>query len=169
VGDWYPKQLIALFHGAHGHQQSGICGDRNSGAYSIIVAGFYDSLDHDNGKTLYYSGSGSHENSDPRNPPERTSGTSALVTSMENGTPVRVLRAHSGKSRYAPLRGIRYDGLYYVIQIQTPINVQGGLYEQFLLVRLNGQHEINVNIPNQRQVLDDDHSGSVNFSSWPTL
>ncbi|KAI6895352.1 hypothetical protein KC334_g11567, partial [Hortaea werneckii] len=30
---------LALFHGAHGHQQAGICGDEKSGAFSIVVSG----------------------------------------------------------------------------------------------------------------------------------
>jgi len=49
-GTWYPRQLVARFHGAHGHQQAGIFGDAENGAYSIVVGGSkYEDLDRDNG------------------------------------------------------------------------------------------------------------------------
>lgn len=80
VGAWFPSQLAALFRGAHGSAQGGIYGNANSGAYSIIISGQYDDLDSDQGYHLYYSGSGSHNNEDPRNPPESTAGTRALKT-----------------------------------------------------------------------------------------
>ncbi|CAK4033016.1 E3 ubiquitin- ligase ORTHRUS 1 [Lecanosticta acicola] len=136
VGRWFPLQLCALFHGAHGSSQAGIVGDPDQGAYSIVVAGQYDDLDTDNGDTLYYSGSGSHENTDPRRPAEATIGTRSLHASIERGNPVRVLRSHSGTSRWAPSRGLRYDGLYNVVGVRTPRNAKGGKYEQFRLERI---------------------------------
>ncbi|KAK3679684.1 hypothetical protein LTR78_000060 [Recurvomyces mirabilis] len=117
VGMWYSRQLVACFHGAHGHQQAGIYGDATTGAYSIV-----DDLDTDHGNYLYYSAPNSHNNDDPRQPPEAGSGSLALQTSMRKQRPVRVLRTSTGKSKWAPSRGLRYDGLYLVVTLNHPIN-----------------------------------------------
>lgn len=39
VGQWFPSQLAALFHGAVGSSQGGISGHTANGAYSIVVSG----------------------------------------------------------------------------------------------------------------------------------
>jgi hypothetical protein len=139
VGQWFPSQLSALFHGAHGSSQGGIHGDQSTGAYSIVISGKYEDLDQDRGDTVYYSGSGSHENTDPRNIPDTTAGTQALSVSLSQQRDVRVLRAAARRSRYAPSHGYRYDGLYRVVAALTPLNSLGGMYEQFKLVRVEGQ------------------------------
>lgn len=146
VGQWFPLRLCALFHGAHTQSQAGICGDSTNGAYSIVVSGKYDDLDTDYGDTLYYSGSGSHENDNPREPAATTTGTQMLHASIESGKPVRVLRTSEGKSRFAPTKGVRYDGLYEVVGLTRPLpkNAKGGLYEQFKLVRLPDQTSLDV-------------------------
>lgn len=48
-GAWFPMQLVALVRGAHGSAQGGIYGSQETGAYSIVVSGHYEDLDHDNG------------------------------------------------------------------------------------------------------------------------
>ncbi|KAK4565942.1 hypothetical protein LTR86_003791 [Recurvomyces mirabilis] len=148
VGMWYPRQLVACFHGAHGHQQAGIFGDATTGAYSIVVSGQYDDLDTDHGNYLYYSAPNSHYNDDPRQPPEAGSGSLALQKSMRKQRPVRVLRTSTGKSKWAPSRGLRYDGLYLVVTLNHPINGKGGMYEQFGLERQDDQVPINQSRPN---------------------
>lgn len=144
-GDWWPMQVVALCHGAHGSKMGGISGNSEFGAYSIVTAGGqYEELDQDHGNILYYSGSGSHENTDPKNPAPSTTATSALQASLRTQNPVRVLRAAgagSGKSKksWRPTVGIRYDGLYRVVATALRTNVKGGLYEQFKLERIEGQ------------------------------
>jgi hypothetical protein len=139
VGQWFPSQLVALFNGAHGSSQAGIYYGDGIGAYSIVISGTYEDLDQDRGDTIFYSGSGSHENSKPDSLPPRTAGTEALSISLSSGKAVRVLRSGAGKSRHAPSVGLRYDGLYRVVDALTPRNSLGGLYEQFKLVRIDGQ------------------------------
>lgn len=146
-GDWFAGHLPALFRGAHGTSMAGIAGSRETGAYSIVVSGLYDDLDQDHGNILFYSGSGSHNNTDPHAPAKSTSGTLALHKSLETQKPVRVLRSDSGKSKYAPTCGYRYDGLYRVESVNYPKNGKGGLYEQFKLVRLEGQSDIDIRRP----------------------
>ena len=152
VGQWFPSQLAALFRGAHGSAQAGIYGGESSGAYSIIIAGQYDDLDSDYGNFIYYSGSGSHANEDPKSPPPSTHGTRALKTSMQREQPVRVLRSATGKSKWAPTRGVRYDGFYTVESVSAPYNAKGGKYERFRLVRIEDQDPINQSRPNSREV-----------------
>lgn len=45
LGQWFPNQHSALFHGAHGHSQAGIYGSAESGAYSVVVAAKYTDTD----------------------------------------------------------------------------------------------------------------------------
>lgn len=135
VGQWFPIRLSALYYGAHGASQAGISGDTKNGAYSVVVSGLYDELDRDMGDVLYYSGSGSHDNEDPKTHAPSTNQTRTLHASLRTQKPVRVLRNKS-KHRFAPTDGIRYDGLYVVISMHRPKNSRGGLYEQFRLERL---------------------------------
>ena len=130
-----------MFHGAHGASQAGISADPHKGAYSIVVSGEYEDLDTDKGDVLYYSGSGSHANTNPRQTPASTSGTQALHASLASGNPVRVLRSHSGNGYHAPSKVLRYDGLYRLVDVRTPRNMNGGLYEQFKLERISREED----------------------------
>ncbi|QIX02531.1 hypothetical protein AMS68_008048 [Peltaster fructicola] len=155
IGRWWPRQLAALVHGAHGSSQGGIAGTQNTGAYSIVVSGTYDGLDRDEGNTLYYSGSNSHNNRDQNSPPPSTTRTLALKASIGSQQPVRVLRSASGESRYCPMVGLRYDGLYRVVSCNNKKNAYGGIYEQFKLERLEGQEPLSsITTPTDLQVRD---------------
>lgn len=154
VGTWFPYQSVALFNGAHNSMQGGIAGNTTTGAYSIVVSGHYDDLDKDHGDVLFYSGSKSHDNTDPQSPAPSSQGTQALQASLVSGKPVRVLRAASGKSVFAPSAGLRYDGLYHVVSEHRPKNRKGGLYEQYKLVREAGQPPIDLNRPSPRERAD---------------
>ena len=166
VGDWWPMQLLALFNGAHGARMGGIAGNAETGAYSVVTAGGpYEDLDQDKGDVLFYSGSRSHDNKDPKKPFPSSNATLALKASQRLGKPVRVLRAAgfgSSKSCAAtlgPTVGIRYDGLYRVVGMQLKTNASGGLYEQFKLERLEGQPPLSTFVksrPTAREVRDFD-------------
>jgi hypothetical protein len=162
-GDWWPYQKVALFHGAHGHSMAGISGDSQRGAWSVVVSGSskYEDLDKDLGDTIWYSSDQSHDNTDPARIVHRSNMTLSLHTSIANGKPVRVLRssgfASSSKGLYAPSCGIRYDGLYAVVEVVERKNSKGGLYEQFHLVREPDQRslaEIRRISPTRQQVAD---------------
>ncbi|KAI8951586.1 hypothetical protein F4801DRAFT_544454 [Xylaria longipes] len=160
LGTWYPFQINALFWGAHGARMAGIAGSVTSGAWSIVVAGTYEDLDTDNGDTLYYSGSNSHNNTDPRRAAPASQGTKALHASIATRNPVRVLRSGGAfgtrnQNPYLPSCGLRYDGLYRVVHFQQRINQNGGLYDQFKLARLPDQtplDELRGSSPTPKQV-----------------
>lgn len=44
-GDWFPNQLVTLFHGGHGSRQGGVYGKTGVGAYSVVVSGHYKDVD----------------------------------------------------------------------------------------------------------------------------
>ncbi|EFQ33753.1 YDG/SRA domain-containing protein [Colletotrichum graminicola] len=156
VGDWFPSQLSALFHGAHGHSNAGIYFQGEEGAFSVIVAGAYKDLDVDSGETVLYSGSNAHESNDRDNILPSTEATKALATNWVSGKPVRVLRKAHKDSEWAPSHGYRYDGLYEVVEKIFAHNDNNGMFEQFELRRLDGQPPLESlkNIPSQRQVRD---------------
>ncbi|KAJ8112696.1 hypothetical protein ONZ43_g5333 [Nemania bipapillata] len=144
LGTWFPFQINALFWGAHGARMGGIAGNVMTGAWSIVVAGTYEDLDTDNGDVLYYSGSNSHENSNPLAPAPASQGTKALFASINTRNPVRVIRSGGAsnvqhQNRHLPICGLRYDGLYRVMYSRRRTNGNGGLYDQFMLQRLPDQ------------------------------
>jgi len=153
-GDWWPLQRAAHLHGAHGAPMRGITGngtDGSSGAYSIVISGSgrYKDLDLDQGDRLFYSADSSHDNEDPRAVAHCSNATLSLKQSMRLGTPVRVLRSRGGGGKrdgegkaYVPVCGIRYDGLYQVLDVRRLKNARGGLYERFEMVRMGGQESL---------------------------
>ncbi|KAI0521593.1 PUA-like domain-containing protein [Xylaria bambusicola] len=159
LGSWYPFQICALFWGAHGARMGGIAGSVATGAWSIVVAGTYEDLDTDDGNTLYYSGSNSHDNTNPRQAATPSQGTKALHASYRTRNPVRVLRSGGSfnsrhQNPHLPSCGLRYDGLYRVVGYRQRLNKKGGLYDQFKLERLEGQtplSELERNFPTTEQ------------------
>ncbi|KAI1337146.1 PUA-like domain-containing protein [Xylariaceae sp. FL0016] len=163
IGAWFANQLVALARGAHGMRIGGISGDTKLGTYSIVVADTYHDLDEDRGNTLFYSGSDSHNNDDPTKPSESTSGTQSLKMSLRRRRPIRVLRSGGSyrspakRNAWLPECGLRYDGLYNIVQRHLKINRKGGQYEQFELRRQDGQPPISSyrqTSPSQQQIMD---------------
>ncbi|KAI3327004.1 PUA-like domain-containing protein [Xylariaceae sp. AK1471] len=160
LGSWFPFQINALFWGAHGARMGGIAGSVSTGAWSIVIASTYEDLDSDYGDTLYYSGSNSHGNENPRQAAPASQGTKALHASLATQNPVRVLRSGgassaSNRNPHLPSCGLRYDGLYRVALYRQRINGKGGLYDQFKLERLPGQtplSELQRNSPTTEQI-----------------
>ncbi|KAL8742430.1 MAG: hypothetical protein Q9190_005080 [Brigantiaea leucoxantha] len=141
VGQWWPTQLCALRDGAHGHIQGGISGTEAAGAFSIVISGMYSDLDRDFGATVYYSGSDAHANTDPETP-KISNATKTLRRNLDTGNAVRVLRSSQGGWAGRPSVGIRYDGLYAVVEEKVRKNCKGGAYVRFLLEREDGQERI---------------------------
>jgi len=94
----------------------GTYGNRASGAYSIVVLrrSAYEGIDMDDGGTLYYSGSGSLENTNPKCAKE-TKDTAALQTSAKKSQAVRVIRGINKAKKTRPSMGFRSDGLGKVV------------------------------------------------------
>lgn len=75
-------QILALFNGAYSSKMASISGNSETGAYSIVTSGgVYEELDKDRGNTLYYSGSRSYDNTDPKKPFPSSASTLVLKAS----------------------------------------------------------------------------------------
>jgi hypothetical protein len=122
-GQWWPIRVCAMRDGAHGEQEAGIYGEAGKGAYSVVVAsgGYADRDDGDvcfnsrlfsSSTNLYqsveYCGTESQNSTTTRH-------TLFLLQAYDLKQPVRLLRAENKNSKYAPEKGLRYDGLYDIV------------------------------------------------------
>ncbi|KAF2254143.1 hypothetical protein BU26DRAFT_134308 [Trematosphaeria pertusa] len=127
LGQWWPTQLCTVRDGAHGNPQGGIYGKKEKGAYSIVLSGG-ESTDEDNGTDIWYT---------------PTDSTVRMIESCDSvHNPVRVIRSHQlpKRNRYRPVVGLRYDGLYEVVE-KKPVDTEKAAYK-FHLVRCKDQHPI---------------------------
>jgi putative restriction endonuclease len=115
VGASFPDRRALLEAGVHRQLQAGIAGSATEGADSIVVSGGYED-DDDFGDLIIYTGQGGNDPATKRQVADQqlTLGNAALAESCRKGLPVRVIRGRNPDSAYAPPRGFRYDGLYYV-------------------------------------------------------
>ena len=112
--------------------------------------GQYAGLDKDLGDTIYYSASNSHDNLDKDNPIV-THATKGLQRSYTERRAIRVLRNAGGDAAYSPAVGLRYDGLYRIVDREIKKNYKGGAYLRFKLVREGNQAKIDLTRPNARE------------------
>ncbi|WP_155645115.1 YDG/SRA domain-containing protein [Vibrio splendidus] len=100
----------------HRKWAAGIDSTRGLGASAIVLSsGYVDDVDY--GDEIIYTGAGG--NKDGKQIADQTwdnLGNEGLVTSMNMGIPVRVIRGHQHKSDYSPKKGYRYGGLYSVTE-----------------------------------------------------
>jgi hypothetical protein len=129
IGQWWPLQICAVRDGAHGLIEASV-GTNNGRAVSVIIGGgVYANEDHL--EYVWYCG-----------PPGRNGSLSAasraLETGILSGQPVRVLRSAGARTPYSPAVGLRYDGLYNVVEGKDA--EQGG--SKFKLVRCAPQDPV---------------------------
>ncbi|MDG4774631.1 YDG/SRA domain-containing protein [Solwaraspora sp. WMMD792] len=118
----------------HRPLQGGICGGAD-GAESIVVSGGYID-DEDYGDEIVYTGQGGN---DPRTKrqiahQELTRGNLGLARSRLDGNPVRVIRGAGGDETHSPKVGLRYDGLFRVVDHWKDIGTDGYTIWRFRLV-----------------------------------
>ncbi|KZM28061.1 hypothetical protein ST47_g816 [Ascochyta rabiei] len=150
LGQWWPSQLCTVRDGVHGaaqggkvclaptnssaDSQAGIYGDKDKGAYSIVLSGggYHD---QDDGDTIEYSGTDGKDY-------QATDATLSMIKSAELGNHIRVIRSSQllKSNRYRPSCGLRYDGLYQVKSYKELDNKKRTY--RFHLVRIPGQEPI---------------------------
>ncbi|SLM36851.1 SRA-YDG [Lasallia pustulata] len=133
-GQWWPLQICAMRDGAHGEIEGGIHGQPGKGAYSVVLSsGGY--ADVDDGDTLKYCGT-------PGTDAKPSPGTVYLKDSCKYKTPVRVLRSSAlpATNPYRPTKGLRYDGLYNVMEYEI-LDADTAMH-RFTLKRCSGQDPI---------------------------
>lgn len=107
-------------------------------------------MDQDKGDRILYSGSNAHDNKD-KVTPVLTYATKGMRLAHLKRRSIRVLRTAGSPWRGAPSVGIRYDGLYTIMEELILQNAKGGAYIAFKLKRNAGQLEINTSRPNQAE------------------
>ncbi|MCC3152840.1 YDG/SRA domain-containing protein [Hymenobacter sp. BT770] len=114
-GDTFRNRIELSLSGVHRPRRAGVCGTQQLGAESIVLAGQYED-DQVEEEEIRYAGNGGR---DPKTGHQITdqvaTGTNlALLTSHENGLPVRVLRKVSALDGGGP-DVYRYEGLYQIV------------------------------------------------------
>ena len=145
--------MCALRDGAHGAKVKGIAGSVDRGADSIVVSGAYVGMDIDDGEIIHYSGSDSHENTDPETP-RISASTEAMRKANQLRKVIRVIRSSRGNWSGVPTVGFRYDGLYRITREHIKKNLKGGAYIRFTLKRESNQPPIDFGRPTRREKLD---------------
>ncbi|KAL8117502.1 E3 ubiquitin-protein ligase ORTHRUS 2-like [Apium graveolens] len=146
VGECWDSRMECRQWGIHYPHVSGIAGQSNYGAQSVVISGGYED-DEDHGEWFLYTGSGGRDLSGNK----RTSKTQsfdqtfkdyneALRVSCKNGYPVRVVRSYKEKrSSYAPENGLRYDGIYRIEKCWRKVGTQGHKVCRYLFVRCDNE------------------------------
>ncbi|PPR98127.1 hypothetical protein GOBAR_AA22546 [Gossypium barbadense] len=142
VGDTWGGRLECRQWGGHFPPITGIAGQKNHGAQSVILSGGYID-DEDHGEWFLYTGSGGRDLSGNKRTnkiqsfdQEFKSANDALRLSCRKGYPLRVIRCAKDKhSSYAPVKGLRYDGIYRVEKCWRNVGVQGFKVCRYLMVR----------------------------------
>ncbi|WP_353145826.1 YDG/SRA domain-containing protein [Chryseobacterium sp.] len=119
----------------HRTLQAGIDGNKKVGASVIILSGGYeDDIDH--GHEIIYTGAGGNDANTKKQIKDQSwdnTSNAALLVSMDQGLPVRVIRGYKHKSDYSPREGYKYAGLYSVIDAWEEIGKSGYKICRFLL------------------------------------
>ncbi|TFK71186.1 SRA-YDG [Pluteus cervinus] len=142
VGQCFKDRLELRLKNVHNIKVAGVAGNVKEGAASVVVSGGYED-DIDMGDIIEYTGAGGQDDSDwgpqPRNQTKNQqwgNSQKMLQRSYEAHRPVRVIRGFSLKSKYAPAKGYRYDGLYHVTKVYETTGKSGYTVWKFQLQRL---------------------------------
>jgi putative restriction endonuclease len=136
VGSTFKNRAELAEAGVHRPLQGGICGGKD-GAESIVVSGGYVD-DEDLGNELTYTGQGGNDPSTKRQIADQvlTLGNAGLARSQLDANPVRVVRGAGGDPSYSPTTGLRYDGLFRVVDRWHEVGKDGYRIWRFRLVAL---------------------------------
>ncbi|KAL6535095.1 E3 ubiquitin-protein ligase ORTHRUS 2 [Orobanche minor] len=146
VGETWEDRMECRQWGVHFPHVAGISGQADYGAQSVALSGGYED-DEDNGEWFLYTGSGGRDLSGNKRTNKKQSFdqkfvkyNEALRVSCRKGYPVRVVRSHKEKrSSYAPLEGVRYDGIYRIEKCWRKAGIQGFKVCRYLFVRCDNE------------------------------
>lgn len=154
IGTTFSSRSMCAKSAVHTPPMAGIFGSKIEGAYSIVMSGGYKD-DEDRGDTIIYTGAGGRQQWSDKDPPKRLHfgpqvrnqtwddwGNRSLVVSRITGLPVRVVRGWMACTKYSPLEGYRYDGLYTVVSHWMEKNDKNLDICRYRLERLPGQPPI---------------------------
>eukprot|EP00095_Tigriopus_kingsejongensis_P006810 maker-scaffold2587_size14210-snap-gene-0.5 protein:Tk06810 transcript:maker-scaffold2587_size14210-snap-gene-0.5-mRNA-1 annotation:"e3 ubiquitin-protein ligase uhrf1 isoform x3" len=157
VGMCWKFRIQISEQGIHRPPVAGIAGRPNDGAYSIVLAGGYED-DVDNGDEFYYTGAGGRDLSGNKRTAEQSFDQVLEKTNLaiavscacpldtkvggearkwREGKPIRVVRSEKLKkhSKFAPVEGCRYDGIYRVVKYWPEKGRSGFIVWRYLFRR----------------------------------
>ncbi len=145
----------------HRPRQAGISGSQKEGADSIVLSGGYED-DIDFGDVIVYTGHGGRDQNTGKQvtDQELTRQNLALAISCQQGLPVRVIRGTTHKSKFSPLHGYRYDGLYRIEEYSKTKGKSGYLVWKFKMRKLNFETSENF-IFQDKKTNEDDSQDSL--------
>jgi len=116
-GHWFKDRKEMMPSSFHRNWAAGIDGNGIDGAAAIVLSGGYED-DEDLGDEIIYTGAGGNDPNTGKQIKDQTwenRGNAGLLVSMDRGLPVRVIRGHTHKSKFSPVEGYTYAGLYSVV------------------------------------------------------
>ena len=136
-GSAFTSREEARQAGLHRHKIAGISGTGTDGADAIVLNDGYED-DEDYGDTIIYTGEGGQDPRSKRQIKDQQyeKGNAGLRESCIGGHPVRILRGPKLRSPYAPVRGYRYDGLYFIERFWTEKGKSGFNIIRFFLRKI---------------------------------
>lgn len=140
------------FHRSWGR---GIDGNGKTGASAIVLSGGYED-DEDLDDAIIYTGAGGNDPNTGRQIEDQSwenTGNAALLKSMNEGLPVRVIRGFNHNSPLSPKSGYTYAGLYSVVDAWEARGSSGFKICRFKLV-YSGNNTQRNSIQDIENVLD---------------
>uniref|UniRef100_A0AAU7J938 RING-type E3 ubiquitin transferase n=1 Tax=Locusta migratoria TaxID=7004 RepID=A0AAU7J938_LOCMI len=156
VGTCWKFRIQASEAGVHRPPVSGIHGREDVGAFSIVLSGGYED-DEDFGDSFWYTGAGGRDLSGNKrtsvqscdqlltntnkalavNCAAPVSEKGAKAADWRKGKPVRVVRSYKFRkhSKFAPEQGLRYDGIYKVVEYRPERGQSGFIVWRYFLRR----------------------------------
>ncbi len=150
VGSLFEDRMALHRAGVHRATQAGISGRAQEGADSIVLSGGYED-DADKGAVIIYTGEGGRDNSTGKQVRDQvlTRGNHALMVSLREQLPVRLIRGYHPGNPFAPEVGYRYDGLFFVHEAWHELGKSGFQVWKFRLVQRAASDSIAIqNSPN---------------------
>jgi len=117
VGQIFDSRKALASSGIHTPPMGGIWGNKSDGSASIVLSGGYED-DIDELDYILYTGQGGQDVPGGKQVADQefVRGNKGLQLSYEYNLPVRVTRGHQIIN--GPNQGYRYDGLYYVTEVE---------------------------------------------------
>lgn len=135
-GDWFADRTALRQAGIHLPLVHGIAGNKQTGAYSVVLSGGYED-DTDYGHQILYTGAGGQK--DKKQVADQdlaNAGNAALVESSNRGLPVRLTRGHKHRSPWSPSSGYEYGGLFLITDYWEETGAHGFKICRFRLEKL---------------------------------
>lgn len=138
-GQLFPNRKA--LHEANVHR--GLMRGISPGGESIVLSGGYAD-DIDDGDIIIYTGEGGRDQNSKKQISDQTltGGNLNLANNFIEGNPIRVIRGGKLHSKYTPILGYRYDGLYYIENYWREKGKDGFDIIRFKLIRIEGQVQL---------------------------